>query len=178
MPEATRYHPLSVGLHWLMAALIAGLVVVGFVMDDLPDGPGKFAAFNTHKLLGVVVLVLVAVRLAWRAGHPPPMAFDAPKWQQALARVAHASLYVLMFALPVSGLLFTNFGRGIRIFALQIAPIGGKNEVLSHFFEGVHEAAAVALVSLVAAHALAALWHHFARRDTTLERMLPHRAGG
>ena len=177
MPTASRYHPLSIGLHWLMAVLIVGIAAVGFVMDDLPQGAAKFAAFNAHKLVGVVVLALVIVRLGWRRRHAPPPLETAIGWQHAAARAAHGLLYAAMIAMPVSGLLFTNFGKGIRIFGVAIAPIGGANEALSHLFKDVHEATAIALVALVGAHVAAALWHHFVRRDATLARMLPQGAG-
>jgi cytochrome b561 len=177
MRAANRYHPLSIGLHWLMAAMMIALVAVGFVMEELPKGDLKFAVFNTHKLVGVVVFVLVAVRLAWRAGHPPPAADDIPAWQHAAARVAHVGLYAAMIVMPLSGLLFTNFGKGIHIFGLTLAPIGGANEAVSHFFKEVHEVAGFALAGLIVAHAAAALWHHFGRRDKTLLRMLPQGAG-
>jgi cytochrome b561 len=171
-PKSARYHPVAIGLHWWMAAFMLALLASGFVMDDLPKGDLRLATFNAHKLVGVLVLVLVAVRLAWRAGHPPP-ADDLPPWQRAAARAAHALLYAAMIAMPLSGLLFTNFGKGIRIFALALAPIGGPNEALSHLFKEVHEATAIGLAVIVGAHAAAALWHHFGRRDATLARMLP-----
>jgi cytochrome b561 len=177
MAARDRYHPLSIGLHWLMAAIVIVLIAVGFVMDDLPQGGAKYAAFNTHKLFGVVVLALVALRLFWRATHPPP-ADALPAWQRALAQAAHGMLYAAMIAMPVTGLLFTNFGKGIRIFGLSIAPIGGANETLKELFEEAHEAIGIALAALAAAHVVAALWHHFGRRDATLLRMLPRGAAG
>lgn len=178
MSPSNRYHPFAIALHWLMAALIVALVVVGFTMDELPKGSAvRYAAINLHKLAGVVVLVLVAVRLAWRASHPMPSLDGLPTWQRVAAAISHRLLYALMIIMPASGLLFTNFGRGIRLFALELAPIGGANEALSDLFKDVHEAAASMLIALVAVHALAALWHHFGRRDGTLARMLPQVAG-
>ena len=178
MSVVNRYHPFAIGLHWIMAALIVGLAAVGFVMDDLQQGGAlRLAAFNTHKLVGAIVLMLVALRLAWRAGHAPPPPEPAPLWQQRAARAAHALLYAAMIAMPVSGLLFTNFGKGIRIFGVALAPIGGADEALSHVFKDVHEWTAIVLVTLVGAHVSAALWHHFMRRDATLVRMLPQGSG-
>lgn len=177
MNAARTYHPLSIGLHWAMAVMIVALLAGGFVMDELPKGDLKFAAFNLHKLVGVVVLALVAVRLAWRAGHPPAPANDIRAWQQAAARIAHVALYGAMIVMPVSGLLFTNFGRGIRILGLSLAPVGGANQALADLFKEVHEVAGITLAALIAAHVAAALWHHFGRHDRTLLRMLPQGAG-
>ncbi|MEP7182563.1 MAG: cytochrome b [Betaproteobacteria bacterium] len=173
MSGNTRYSPVAIALHWWMAAFMLALLASGFVMDDLPQGGVKFAAFNTHKLFGAVVLVLAAVRLAWRVGHQPPAADDLPAWQRRASHAAHAMLYVAMIVLPVSGLLFTNFGKGVRIFALTLAPIGGPDEALSHLFKDVHEATGIVLAVIVSAHVVAALWHHFGRRDATLVRILP-----
>jgi cytochrome b561 len=178
MAPASRYHPLSIGLHWFMAALIIVLLVGGFAMDGLPKGQLKGAVFNVHKLLGVIVLALALVRLAWRARHAPPQLAPAPAWQAAAARAAHALLYAAMFVMPVSGLLFTHFGRGVRIFGLAVPQWGGPNESVSHVFHDLHESAAILLAAMVVVHVLAALWHHFARGDATLARMLPGRAMG
>ena len=104
MTLVRTYLPLSIGLHWAMAAMIVALVAVGFVLDELPKGDLRSAVFNIHKLTGVVAFALVAVRLAWRAGHPPPPSNDIPEWQQAAA----------IIVVHVSAALWHHFGRQDR----------------------------------------------------------------
>ncbi|WP_426121853.1 cytochrome b [Methylococcus capsulatus] len=91
-------------LHWIMAALIVLAWLIGFYVSDLPKGPEKAAIMAWHKGLGMAVLALMTVRLAWRLLHPPPRLPDtlSPGLQRA-AHSAHWTLYGLMIAQPLSG---------------------------------------------------------------------------
>ena len=66
------YDRVAIALHWLLAALIVAMLALGCYMGSLPKGPERAGLFNLHKSVGTVVLLLVAFRLLWRAGHRPP----------------------------------------------------------------------------------------------------------
>ena len=84
-------------LHWSIALLIIGLAVVGLVMGDLPNSPDKLKVFALHKSVGLTVLALVLIRLAWRFIDPrPPYPATIPPWQRRLSDLTHGLLYVLM----------------------------------------------------------------------------------
>lgn len=164
-------------LHWLIALLILALGVVGLVMDELPKTPKYFWVFTAHKSIGITVLVLVALRLLWRlyAGAPKPVP-GTPSWQERIASVTHWLLYILMFAMPLSGWLYDS-ASGLRPFKLfglvdmpKLVPPNEQLRELSHEF---HELGFWVLILLVVAHAGAALFHHLYQRDATLRRMLP-----
>ena len=72
-----RYRLPAMLLHWVQAGLILWLLWLGWTMVDLPKGAERSAAYNLHKSLGLLALLLVVIRLAWRRRHPAPAAWSA-----------------------------------------------------------------------------------------------------
>ena len=172
-----RWGGVSQTLHWLIAACILALGVVGLTMGELPKTPKYFWVYTAHKSLGITVLALVTLRLAWRlhAGAPAPVP-GTPTWQERIAGLTHTLLYVLMFAMPLSGWIYDSASglRPFRWFGLVDVPKlvspDPQKVAVSH---AIHEYGFWLLIALVLAHAGAALYHHFVQRDATLVRMLP-----
>lgn len=169
-----RYDHVAIGLHWL----IAGLIVVGFALGltiDLFSPDLKGAAINAHALIGLAVLALSLFRLSWRLSHRPP---ELPATMGALARLSaklvHLALYALMIVIPLIGIPALLWrGRGLDLGLFQLAsPFTRTPEVYRPLTE-VHELASFALVALALAHAAAALYHQYVRRDGVLARMAP-----
>lgn len=175
--SSDRYGSVAQGLHWLVAALMLGLFAVGLWMGDLPKGDFKASVYGVHKALGVLILVLVTARLAWTAVNPRPTLADMPAWQRTATTLAHVALYLLMFAIPMTGWLMSDSaGRPTSFFGLFTLPtLIAKNEPLHDTLEEGHEILAFVMIGLVSLHVAAALWHHHVRRDTVLTRMLPVR---
>ena len=169
---APRYTRVAATLHWVMALLIVGNVVLALVAESLPDAwirPG----IDLHKSIGITVLGLVLLRVLWRIAHPPPtLPRDYPAWQRRAAHVAHYVLYGLMVALPLSGWLhdsaFKDAGKHplllfwlvpwFRIGAVQGMDPAAKEEFHSALYT-VHEWSAYALYGLLALHVAGALKH-------------------
>lgn len=167
-------------LHWSVALLIIGLFIMGLRMGDLPNGPDKMQMYGLHKSLGVLVIMLVAARLAWRAANPAPLApSTTTAVQQALAQWAHRLLYILMIAVPVAGVLMSQTGgRPVSFFGLfELPTLMGKNEPLHEALEGAHAVMAFLMIAVVVIHAGAAIWHHFVLKDDVLRRMTSGRLG-
>lgn len=170
------YTPAQKALHWLVAALVAGLVAAGLVMTNLGDGDLKNGIYELHKSFGLVVLAALLPRAVLRAlrGAPPPV--PMPAWQRLASRVSHGLLYALAVLVPVLGWAGTSaccapvtwFG----VLPLTL-PIGGGMDTGAAIL-GVHRVLALTLAALATLHAAAALHHHFIRRDATLRRMLPN----
>jgi cytochrome b561 len=174
----SRYTRTAIALHWLMAALILGLLVVGFYMADLPLSPWKLKIYSWHKWAGVTAFLLVLARLAWRLGHrPPPLPTLMPAWQKRAAEVGHGLLYLLMVAIPLSGWLMSS-AKGFQTVYLGLLPIPdllGKDKALGEALQTLHLSLNLTLIAVVAGHVGAALKHHFIDRDDVLRRMLPAR---
>jgi cytochrome b561 len=172
-----RYTKTAMLLHWLIAFLIVWAFVLGLVMTDIPGfTPTKLKYFSWHKWLGVTVLGLACLRGIWRLFNVPP-AHPAGMvgWQKNAADAMHVLLYILIFAVPVSGYFYT-LAAGVPVVYLGQFPLPvfiGPNPELKPILKTVHYVFTMTMAAAVAAHALAALKHHFIDRDNVLKSMLP-----
>lgn len=172
-----RWGAVSQSLHWLIVLLILVLAIVGLTMGDLPQTPKWFWVFTVHKSVGITVLALVLLRLAWRlyAGTPKPVP-GTPTWQARVASVTHGLLYVLILAQPLSGWLYDSASglRPFKLFGLFAMPkLVAPDDAIRDLAHSAHEWIFWALVAVVVVHAAAAFYHHLFRQDATLARMLP-----
>lgn len=170
------YTRTAVYLHWVMALLVFVTFPVGLVMSDMALSPDKLRMLSYHKWLGVTVFLLVMVRLVWRAMHKPAsLDIPMPQWQRIAAKAVHVLLYVLLFAIPLSGWLMSS-AKGFQTVYLGILPLPdllSKDKVLGDALSALHEVLNITLLLLVVSHIGAALKHQFIDRDATLSRMLP-----
>lgn len=182
-PPWASYRPGARLLHWLMAVLIAYQLVAGIVMTyEGPEGnlweriANALHMYDMHKVLGLVLLGLVVVRIAYRLtlGAPP----DEPSletWQRETSHMVHAWIYLLLVAIPLIGWIGISLYPAVRVFeSFNLPSLASQpDKALSEHLFKVHAAAAFALIALLAMHIGAALYHHFIRRDGVLRRMLP-----
>lgn len=178
MTHAPRYTRTARLLHWLMAALLIGLLGLGFYMHDLPLSPEKLQLYAWHKWAGVSAFLLAALRLGWRLTHTPPtLPGSMPVAHRLAAHAGHALLYVLMFAIPLSGWLMSS-AKGFQTVWFGILPLPdllSKDKALGDLLAQAHLILNLAFVAILAGHIGAALKHHFIDRDDILTRMLPQR---
>jgi len=176
--SARRWGSVSQLLHWGILVLLVALAWRGLTMVEMTPGIAMIEAYALHKSLGLTLLVLVTIRLAWRllAGSPEVLP-GTPAWQARVASATHIALYGLMFAIPLSGWLFNSAsGYPLQWFKLFNLPsIALRSDGLAGLAQKVHVTGFWLLVLLVAVHAGAALWHHLIHRDDTQRRMLPVR---
>lgn len=168
-------HPAR-ALHWIVALLVLGMIPVGFLMvrEGLPR-PLQDTLFIFHKNTGVLVLLLMLARTAYRGLNPPPSRPSLPIWQERAAAANHALLYLMLFVMPLSGYIRVRAG-GFPIEALDaigLPALVPESEALAELAKAVHYYAAWTLVALVALHVAAALHHGLVRRDGILARMWP-----
>jgi cytochrome b561 len=163
-------------LHWATALAVIGLVIVGLLMDDMPNSPAKVKVFALHKSVGLTVLAIVVLRLLWRlVDRRPPYPATMPGWQRVLSEISHALLYVLLFTQTLSGWLYNSASNfALRWFNLFSVPaLSGPDKQLKHLANEIHETGWIILALLMAIHVAAAIKHHFIDRDITLARMVP-----
>ena len=175
MFEEPRYDLVAVTLHWLVAVLIVAAFVLGVVMVDLPGiTPTKLKYFSWHKWLGVTVLAMVALRLLWRLWRGTPRPVEMPAWQRRAATTIHLLLYVLMFAVPLSG-YFYSLAAGVPVVYLGVLPLPvliGPDPVLKTSLKDLHLVLVYTMLVFVLVHVAAALKHQWVNRDGLLRRML------
>lgn len=172
-----RYNGVAIFLHWLVAVAIIVAFGMGVTMADMAGiSPLKLRLFNYHKWLGVTLFALAALRLLWRLSHAaPPLPASMPVWQRHVAEFTHYALYVLLFAIPLTGYSY-SLAAGFPVVYLGVLPLPvwmDPNPALKPVLKAVHFWLNMGMAALVFAHAGAALKHHFIDRDDVLKRMLP-----
>ncbi|OWV90042.1 cytochrome B [Rhizobium sp. N122] len=160
-PSITGYGVSQRLLHWAVALLI-------FFNLLFPDGmnvwhrlmrrgqvptPEQIASANIHAYVGIAILLLAVVRLGLRfINGVPAEAAQEPAIFRLAARLAHAGLYILIFAMPLTGIAAYYFG---------INPAGSFHaDILK-----------ILLWALIAAHVAGALVHQFYWKTNVLRRM-------
>lgn len=169
-----RFGLVNILLHWLMAILIVGLVIVGLYMTRIPVSLQKLKLYGWHKEFGILVLMLVMFRIVWRISNILPTLASLSPIERLAARAMHWAFYFFMVALPITGWLVTSAaGLPVSFFDLFLLPnLIAPNEQLRIFFEEVHEYLAYGLIIAFCGHVSAALKHHFINKDDILRRIL------
>jgi cytochrome b561 len=176
--SAIRYGSLSISLHWFMLLLFIAVYATINLRELYPKGSDPREALKTwHFMLGMLVFVFVWLRLAARFSGPTPLIKPAiPHLQEVTAKLLHLALYVLMIGMPLTGwLLLSAAGKPIPFFGLQLPALIAENKDLASQIKEVHEFVGTTGYFLIGLHAVAALYHHYIKRDNTLTRMLPER---
>ncbi|MRJ44810.1 cytochrome b [Idiomarina loihiensis] len=171
----TQQFSLSMRLfHWAMAALVISMLAAGLLMVRSLE-PWQLSILTVHKAFGVVAAVLVMARLVNRLFHQvPALPGDLSSAQKFVAKASHWLLYLLLFAMPISGYLMQYFaGRPIEVFGWFRLPAALNVDIESYaIFRELHGWLAIALLALITLHVAAALHHHFIRKDKVLKSML------
>lgn len=161
-------------IHWLTAAAVLGLLVLGSTIVRMEVGLGNLWLFGLHKSLGLTVLALTLLRIAWhRASPPPPPIPGPPPWQMRAARATHGALYALLIAVPVAGLVGSSasgidtvlFGRW------TLPPVAPVSERLEAAAFAAHGVLTKLLLAAVLLHVAGAVKRGLAR-DGTMRRMI------
>ncbi len=171
------FSPLSRLLHWLMAVLILAMLVIGIAMvSSLGHYRGLVAI---HRPLGILILILAAIRLINRQFNPPPALPRAmPKLLQAAAQASHWVLYGLMFALPLVGwAMLSAAGNPIVLAgAWHLPPILAQNVALYAVLRPAHTVLAFCFFAVILTHLAAALLHALIFRDGVFASMTVRRS--
>ncbi|MFC4789868.1 cytochrome b [Giesbergeria sinuosa] len=177
---ASRYNTTAIALHWVLGGALVAVFAIGIYMADLPFSPQRLQLYNWHKWAGVGILLLSALRLAWRLTHRPPalpasMQAAMPAWQKAAHHGTHHALYLLFFAVPLLGWAYSS-AAGFPIVFLGMLPLPDfvpVSPALAEWLKPLHKLSAFGMAALVLVHVAAALKHQFIDRDQLLLRMWP-----
>ena len=171
-----RWGTVAIALHWTMAGLILALFVLGWTAESWHLSPTKLKLFQWHKSLGLLVLTLVWIRLAWRWTHTvPPIPAGTRPWEARVAVAVHRGLYVLMVAMPLSGWLINSAANiPFKVFGwFRLPDLVEPDKALKAAAQVLHLSLFWTLAAILALHILGALRHHFVLHDGVLSRMLP-----
>ena len=182
------YGSIAILLHWIIAAgFLAAYVAVyyrrWFTEEKTPE---NWTALQLHLSVGVTIAAFVLLRVIWRAMNSPPDELGRTQFERVAARAVHWVLYAIMIVMPITGYMGTGVATEY-FFAFEIPKfsdtalydavvtnqLGLSWEEFEPPVDFVHKQSGAYLVwVLIAVHTGAALYHHFARRDNVLRRML------
>lgn len=174
----TAYGAVAIVLHWTIALLFLGQIVLGYLTQAVADRPRlQFDLYQWHKSFGFLILALALARLSWSlSGIRPRPAEGTPRWEATAARVVHLLLLALTIAVPLAGWMIASTSP-LRIpsFAFDLVVVPdlpfARSDAMEAFWSRAHALLAYGAGLLALAHAGAALHHHFIRADATLARM-------
>jgi len=171
-----RYGSVAQLLHWTTAVLVVAAFTFG------PGGSEQrvYSAARDfdrqlHETLGLTVLALALLRLAWRAFDATPDDPPTPTWMRLSSKIVQATLYVLLFLLPftaISGAWLE--GHPLTLLgSVRIGPWLAEAHSLGATIASIHTWLGDAILWVAGIHAAAGLYHHFVLRDGLLRSMLP-----
>jgi cytochrome b561 len=182
--ERSRYSPVGIAFHWVMAALVVFQLGWGYYTSWLPAGGDKLYAFEVHSAVGLPILLLALGRFAWRLIIPGPIN-DADKqgWQTQVAYTMHSLFYVAFFGLPLSGwAMWSSIAEPGPLYLAGVVPwpqmpfdqlpLNLRWQIMD-VAEDVHHVLVITLLLVIPLHVAAALKHHFWDRHDVLRGMLP-----
>ena len=170
--QVSRYHPVLVVFHWLLAFLIIAALALGaLIMVKIPNtDPMKIVALRSHMIGGSLILVLMLLRLLVRVrtSHPDVANAGNP-FLNFVAWISYRALYVLVLAQAGSGLFMALQADLPQIVFLHQGALPPDFWVFP--VRSVHYVISRALMTLIVLHVAGALYHLFVRRDGLLRRM-------
>lgn len=171
----SRYSTVAIVLHWTIALLLIGNLVVGLLFDTIEhnDKPLFFKLIQLHKSTGITILALVVLRLAWRMINPPPRLPDhMTTVERALAKLSHWGFYVVMLALPLSGWAMVSVSaKRFPLLWYGTFEIPYLPAPKAWNYDGMHWFLGWLTLAMIALHVAAALKHQYMDRDNIFARM-------
>ena len=175
MTKRLQYGTTAKVFHWLIVALLLVQYPIGWFMPDIHRDMKPGAPMTMHISFGMVILMLIVLRFAWRLMHPVAPESSLPRWQRLSSEAVHWLLYALVLATTLTGWLFASF-RGWSVswfFVLPLPMLAQDNAAAGKAIDGLHQAMEWSLLAVIGIHVAAALAHAFVYRDRIMQRMLP-----
>lgn len=176
--DAESYGVVTIVFHWIIAAIFLGQILLGYLMVRTGNFTLQFGLFQWHKSLGFLILLLSGLRLLWRLANPRPRPPDGmSRMERAAAHVAHGLLYLALLVIPLTGwAVASSSPLQIPTYAFNLVVIPPLPLAISDqaeaFWTSSHAWLAYLSAIVATAHIVAALHHHFWKKDTVLLRML------
>jgi len=170
-----RYGATAKFFHWIIVALIAVQLPLGWLMPDIRRGMEPGTAMSVHVSIGITILGLIVARFLWRLAHPVAPESGIPAWQRMSAELVHWLLYLAVLVTTLTGWFFES-ARGWTIYLYGLIPLPRLVEAGPSIGQAIgrwHSTVVWVLVVLVSLHILAAFLHLFVYRDAVMARMLP-----
>jgi cytochrome b561 len=179
-----KYTTVAVALHWLIAGMILVNITLGLGANYVPDAYVR-PLVDLHKSIGISVLALFFLRLAWRLTHtPPPLPASYQPWEVRAAHAAHITLYALILLIPITGWIHDSAWSAAASHPMKLYWLipwfrlgfitsldPATKESVHTLFGTIHTYLGYALYAVLAAHIAGALKHQVIDKQPELQRM-------
>ncbi len=186
MTRQSRYNTVAMALHWLIAVLLISNIGIAWYFNTL-SRTASIGPVQLHKSIGITILLLSLLRLAWRfISPPPPLPASVTGWERVAAGTVYVLFYGVMIGMPLSGWAMSSASPLIHVFPITlykvipwpaIGPLTtlppAQMKQAHDIFETLHGLGAKMAYGLIVLHVLAALRHQFIKRDGVVARMIP-----
>ena len=183
-----NYGSVAKWLHWITALLFLGAYVAVYYRHWFTEAktPENWTALQLHLSFGISIGVLVILRIVWRLNNPSPKLEPGSRLEQVAAKVGHVMLYAIMVITPLTGYIGTGVNteyfflfdiikfEGTPIFSPLIENgLGMSFKEFEKPIDFVHKELLGSKIVwlLILGHFLAAMYHHFVKKDRTLKKM-------
>lgn len=156
--------------HWISALLLLLTWALIFLYHNTDDR----LYIGLHKSFGISLLFWMIARVINRFFTKAPPPVPMPVWQSILSKLSHFSLYALLIAMPLAGLLMSVYGgRPVDIFGLFEIPVFvTPDRGAARLYNDIHtDIIWPMIIAFTLVHIGAALYHHFVKKDQLLSRM-------
>ncbi len=170
-----RYSAVAQTFHWLTVILVGAAYLLG---EGGPESrvyaAERASQMNLHETLGILVIVVMVLRLAWRLFDRAPAEPPMPTWMHLASRLVHWALYALLAAVPLTAIIGAWYeGHSVTFFGSEIASLLPLSHDFGRTITELHTTLGNVIIWVAGLHAAAALYHHFVMRDSVLLSMLP-----
>lgn len=173
-------YPISIrAIHWLSAALIIGLLILGIYMTpfDMSNIERSESLYFWHKSFGILAFLFVVIRVINKRRQTlPDLPKGMPKHEKLAAKFAHTALYLLMILVPILGYVQSSayeFSSGVHFFGIDLPELIPNNKTIFEITNTLHKWASYAFIAVLAAHIAGAIKHRlFDKENDVLNRIL------
>ena len=159
--------------HWIMALAIVIVFGLGVWMVRLDyQSPYYTAAPDFHRSLGILLLIALIARFAWRMINSRPADPELTVFEKRSSHAVHLAFYPLILLLTVSGYLISSAnGEAVGVFHWFTVPAVVRQPGLEDQAGLAHRWIAYGTMALALVHTMAALKHHVIDKSQVLSRM-------
>lgn len=170
-----------VWFHWVTAGLVTASFAIAWIRKPIEELAFRVFWLDVHRTIGLIILTLTSVRLIMRlAAGPVSRRAELPTSFWLASRLTHSLIYLLLIAMPLLGWAQSSARvRHLNLFGVPLPPLIRHDRDFAEVLGWWHEQLGWVLFGLILLHSLAALYHHYVRRDDVLRQMVlksPRRA--
>ena len=168
-------------LHWLIALMVLGALLVGWTLGTLGfsgtvETFGKDMTnllYKYHKTFGVLILGFMLLRIALKLMLPKPdYVPPLSRFEHIASNAVHGILYLTLILMAVVGWLATGAsGFPVEFFNWKLPAILSKDKALGETLYFLHYLLGIVITLAVFAHIGGALKHWLINKDGVMKRM-------